>query len=134
MKALSSLSNLKISTRIAGLAGILLAVGLAIAAVGAIQMGQIGDELATISEEDIPLTRGLTNVTLHQLEQTIAMERALRYGEEMQSHREAVAHFNESRKHFTELAQKVDAELIELEHMAEAGAEHAHTDDVRAEF
>ncbi len=134
MKALLSLSNLKISTRIAGLAGILLAVGIAIAAVGIVQMGQIGDELTTIAEEDIPLTRGLTNVTLHQLEQTIAMERALRYGEEMQSHSEAVAHFNESRKHFSELGHKVDGELLELEHMAEAGVEHAHTDEVRAEF
>lgn len=41
------------------------------------QMNKIGNELIDIAEEDIPLTKKLTVVTEHQLEQAILFERAL---------------------------------------------------------
>ena len=41
------------------------------------QMNKIGNELIDIAERDIPLTKSLTVLTEHQLEQAIYFERAL---------------------------------------------------------
>lgn len=40
---------------------------------------QIGDEISSIAHDDIPLTKTLTEVTQHQLEQAIHLERVIRY-------------------------------------------------------
>lgn len=65
------------------------------------KMNQIGEEIVTIAEQDIPLTRSLTEITLNQLEQAINFERALRY---------AIASHNNSSA--SEHARQVQMNLI----------------------
>ncbi len=68
----------------------------------------IGKQLTQIAEEDIPLTKAVTKITIHQLEQAIMFERATRYAEVMEHNTSARKHYKESAHHFVELSQKVD--------------------------
>jgi len=71
------LSKIKISHKIFLASAIQLLLILLVGSIGIIQMAKIGAELFDIAEEDIPLTRSLTLLTEHQLEQTIYFERAI---------------------------------------------------------
>ncbi|MFN4167811.1 MAG: hypothetical protein ACK4HD_05870 [Pannonibacter phragmitetus] len=70
-----------IAAKILGLVGFLSSMMMVIAVAGLLQMQKIGGELTEIADETIPLTANITNVTLHQLEQALLLERLLRAGE-----------------------------------------------------
>jgi methyl-accepting chemotaxis protein len=93
-------------------------------------MSEIGRELKTIAEEDIPLTNILTKITEHQLEQTIHLERALRYGGLMQGDKKAEASFSLEVKKFDTLSQLVESEIHQGEALIEGilKVEHVSTD------
>ena len=128
-----SLSNIKISTKFYGLICFLLAITVTVAAIGIFQMQNIGQELEEIAEQDVPLTSKLTEVTVHQLEQSIALERALRFGAELGLNESASGHFEAAKKRFEELAGGVEAELVELERMANEALAGMQSDATRAE-
>ncbi|MTH96788.1 methyl-accepting chemotaxis protein [Roseibium sp. RKSG952] len=78
LKTASSQKGLSISGKLMVMvAGLSLATAL-VAAVGIVQMQSIGEELTSIAEKDLPLTETVTQVTNHQLEQAILVERLLR--------------------------------------------------------
>ena len=81
---LAKLNNLNVGAKILGIVGLCLVALAGVAGISIWQMSLIGAEIEEIAEQDIPLTGSLTNITVHQLEQAINFERALRYGEEMQ--------------------------------------------------
>lgn len=93
-----------------GIAVALLLVGIAITALSA-----VGGNLKTIAEEDIPLTNAVTSITVHQLEQAILFERALRFAEIMGDRPSARKGYNSAKKHFLEIAHKVDKEIKDAE-------------------
>lgn len=74
------LSKIKISQKVYILGVIQLLLICLIGGVGYTQMSKIGLELIDIAEEDIPLTRMLTQLTEHQLQEAIIFERVLRAG------------------------------------------------------
>lgn len=78
-------------------------------------LSSVGTNLKTIAEEDIPLTNAITSITVHQLEQAILFERAVRYAELMDDDEVAREHYETSKAHFTELAHKVDKEILDAE-------------------
>ena len=129
-----NLSNVRIATKFYSLIAILLGVGLVIATIGGMQMRKIGIELAEVAEIDIPLTNALMKVSLHQLEQSIALERALRFGEQMQVQANAVGQFEEAKHRFEELAVQVDTELREAVVVASEFQTLAHSAEAKAEF
>ncbi len=96
----------------------------AVAATGIIQMQSISTEIEGIAERDVPLTNAVTAITIHQLEQAINFERALRYGEEMKTNAHAGTAFEKAVHQFETLTAKVDKELKEGEALAKAAAEH----------
>jgi len=111
---------------IVALSGILAAV---IAGTGILKMAKIGSELTEIAHQDIPLTENITSITLHQLEQAILLERALRgaavtAGTDVHRDKEA----------FEKLAHKVDEEIKAGEKLAENAIVHATTAAGRKEF
>ncbi len=128
------LSNVRISTKFYGLIGGLLAISVIIATIGAAKMQKIGLELEEVAEVDIPLTNALMKISLHQLEQSIALERSLRFGEEMQVNENAIGHFKESKHRFEELAAQVDKELREASVLASEVQSLAHSAAAKAEF
>jgi len=75
------LSSLKTGPKIYSLIGFfILALGV-ISYTGINRMGAIGDELKSIAHKDIPLTEILAGVTSLQLEQTVILERSLRFAQ-----------------------------------------------------
>ena len=73
------MKRLSIGNRIHAMGIAQLCLLLIVSVLSLVQMAKIGDELIDIAEEDIPLTRYLTQLTEHQLKQAILFERALLY-------------------------------------------------------
>ena len=126
--------GLSINYKILAIVGFCLSLLIITAATAIVQMSSIGKELKQIAEEDIPLTQILTKVTVHQLEQAINFERAVRYGEEMQTNPESAPKFAKATAKFLELAQLVDKEIKEAEAQADHGIKYALDEYNRAEF
>ncbi len=78
-------------------------------------MNQIGGSLEGIAERDIPLTESVINITVHQLEQAVAFERAVRFGELLQADAANIDHFKQTVAGFEEISHEVDQELRQAE-------------------
>ena len=115
--------------------GIAISLGISYSSISAIK--QIGTKLEQIANEDIPLTKAVSNITVHQLEQAIMFERAMRYGMTVPN-ASADKHYTKPRDYFKKLAKKVDAEILSAEHQAEEIIHHEKTHggapEVIAEF
>ena len=113
--------------------GITTTVSLSLLAIYALSL--VGGHLKTIAEEDIPLTNAATQITLHQLEQTILFERAIRYAEFMHEDKHAYEEYEKAKHHFIEIAHKVEKEILSAEkqvaHIIEVEADHP---EILAEF
>jgi len=132
--AMSKLKNLSVTHKVLGVVGFCLAMLVGVVSTAAVQMANIGTEIESIAENDIPLTEILTKVTTHQLEQAINLERALRYGEVVASRELAEKGYKTALEHFFALNAKVDKEIKEAEHLAAEAIGHAHTELERKEF
>ncbi len=97
-------------------------------------MNKIGMEIEGIAERDLPLTAGLTQITIHQLEQAINMERAFRTAEVMDKHHEAKAGFEKAVKTFEKLGAKVEKEFEEVKIIAQHALDTAATEEEKHEF
>jgi len=129
-----SLNNIPIKLKIYTMVTILFG-SLAISVIYALSaMSRIGGELISIAEEDIPFTRILTEITMHQLEQSIYFERALRFGTNIQSDPVALQHFKEVVKIFSSYSQKVTKNIKKGEAMAEKIITTSHIQEVADEF
>ena len=95
-------------------------------------MSKIGDEIAAIAEEDIPLTNAVAKLEVAQLEQVIALERTLRF-----AHSEdirAASKMHEEEKKFFELAEEVDINIEKSIGICEKTINHETDEAVVAEF
>lgn len=109
-----------VTYKILGIVGLLVAVMAGNAGYGIYQMGKIGGEIYEIAEHDLPLTEIVTNVTTHQLEQAIALQRSLRYGEEMLSDPDKRQLFDDTARRFQELGGTVKKEFVTAGEMVAA--------------
>lgn len=66
--------NMKLGTKIIGMISVILLLMVISSGFGIIKMGEIGNELKTIAEEDMPLTKMITEITINQLEQSNGIE------------------------------------------------------------
>ena len=124
-----ALGSLSISQKLMAVVALCVAFMIAVAGTGIWQLAAIGKELVTITEDDIPLTTNLGQITTHQLEQAILLERVLRLhaaGE----HEKML----EVEHEFELLAEKVDKEIIDAERLVETAMTHDLTAETRAEF
>ncbi|MBT6442217.1 MAG: HAMP domain-containing protein [Alphaproteobacteria bacterium] len=116
------------------IASICVAFTIAVALVAIIQINSIGKEISEIANQDIPLTEVVTKVTVHQLEQAIHLERAIRFGEEMQTDAHAVALFEHETSEFREFNIKVNSEILLAEQLADNAIAHASSETAKSEF
>ena len=123
-------ADLKVGTKVFSLAIVLVAMSAITSVYSIIKMGHIGDEIAAIAEEDIPLVNIITEITIHQLEQAIWFERTLRFSELLQA-ADVLGHAEEQFNHFAKLA---DEEIITGEEIAEEAIEVAISEEDRKEF
>lgn len=113
--------GLSIANKLLGIVLMLIAMLVTVAAIGGYQMNRIGDELIEIAEHDVPMTEAVTQITIHQLEQAIALERAFRFGEEMRTDAYAEQKFEEAEREFEKYAELSDAEFKETEEFIAEG-------------
>ncbi|MDH3582041.1 MAG: Tar ligand binding domain-containing protein, partial [Hyphomicrobiales bacterium] len=126
--------SMKIGTKIFGLVGFCLLLLTAVAGASVWQMNKIGMEIEGIAERDLPLTEGLTKVTIHQLEQAVNLERAFRAAEVMDKHHEAKEEFETAVRKFEEFNATVEKEFAEVKEIAQQAHDTAVTEEERHEF
>ena len=97
-------------------------------------MVQIGNELEAIVNEDIPLTEVLSTTTVHQLEQAIHIERALRLGALIESEEKSRNLFDKEVEMFDKLGKKVEQEINDGKQIIEVASGKAHDEDTTNEF
>lgn len=129
---MSFLYNLKIGHRIYTLVAILLVFIGIVGGVGVYKMNAIGHEMEEVAKRDIPLTKILEKITVHQLEQAILIEKALRF-QGVKAHSEGET-YEKVMKHFYELAKQTDKEILEAEHMAEEMIAETNNEYAKKEF
>ena len=128
------LSKLSIAQKVYFLGLSLLMFMLAIGLVSLYQTNKIGIELKDIAEEDIPLTKLLTQVTEHQLEQAIYFERAMIKAITVQQGIESPSSFQKAKNNVEKLIKKTQKEIIEVEHFIEEGISKLHSKEAIREF
>ena len=111
------------------LAGLVLVAG-----IGLWQLNTIGVLIDGVANKDIPLTNAVSQITIHQLEQSINLERALRAGVMMAEHDRAKQEFDEARGIFMKYAKKVDQEILDARDLAAKAAAGAHSVKAKQEF
>ncbi|MEG3641625.1 methyl-accepting chemotaxis protein [Magnetococcus sp. PR-3] len=99
-----------------------------------LQMSKIAEELHTITTEDMPLTEHVADITTHQLEQVIQVERMLRAMEFLSKDNEAQHKLKRAYTTFKELGSKTNLEIIAAEKIAKEGIAIAHNDEELAAF
>ncbi|MCP4754158.1 MAG: methyl-accepting chemotaxis protein [Proteobacteria bacterium] len=92
-------------------------------------MNNIGEELKSIAEQDIPMIEVLTKLAEHQLESAVLMERSMSHG--IQGDRTGLQH---AEKEFEKFTLMVTEDIEKGEILAEKGVREARADDERAEF
>lgn len=132
------LRKITIKYKVFTLAALGAILSLGITAGSVYSINTIGKKLTQIAEEDIPLTKSVTAITVHQLEQAIHFERAIRYAEIMATKYGAKEHYEKEKHHFEELAKKVDAEILAAEeqvaHIIQVEEEHGGEAYIIEEF
>lgn len=128
------ISGLTIKGKIYSLVVCILALMLITIGVTALKLKSLGTEITTIAEEDVPLTEAVTEITINQLEQAINFERALRYGEVMQSDATAEARFKHVLELFDALSEEINREIKTGEKIAQHAMTQAHGEAAIAEF
>ncbi len=126
--------SMKIGTKIFGLVGFCLFLLAAVAGAGIWQMNKIGVEIEGIAERDLPLTEGLTQITIRQLEQAINLERAFRTAEVMDRHHEAREAFETAVRKFEELNTEIEKKFDEVITIAQHAHDTTSSDEERHEF
>lgn len=106
-----SMKNIGVSEKIYAIVGICLALLISVSTYNYVQFSNIGKEIESIAQRQIPLTNALTQSTIHQLEQSIAVEKALRIGEVMAAHPEFGSEFDKTVDKFNSLNVKLEKEL-----------------------
>ena len=125
--------NLSLKARLLGNTAIVIGLLILSSGYAIYSMNQIGTELETVAEQDIPLTEKIAAITTHQLEQAIQFERSLHFGTTMEREPANRENFNTAMHHFDALTPQVDAEILEAEAMASRAMEGA-TKAVYTEF
>ncbi|MCH7556615.1 MAG: hypothetical protein IIB56_04060 [Planctomycetes bacterium] len=101
-----------LGSKLIGGFGVVLVLLTVLAVYSLTSMSGIGVKIEEIAEEIIPLTNMVATIEVKQLEQSIALERAFRFGEEEGSQAELM--FEQHVEKFEKLAAEVDKEFEEV--------------------
>lgn len=125
--------SISLGAKIFALLGFCMGLIVLVGGVSTWQMMKIGHEIEGIAERDLPLTQALTNVTVHQLEQGIQVERGIRYGQDF-GVAGARQDFDEAVKKFGDFGAQVDKEIEVAQKLARTALAGAATDEGRKLF
>lgn len=128
------LRYMSIKTKISLLISVLIIALLVNVSFSSYKMNQIGQEIVTIAEQDIPLTRSLTEITINQLEQAISFERALRLGSSINVDSNSLKHADEMIGKFNTHSDFISKEIKHGISIANSGMKNAHNKAQYNEF
>ena len=128
------IANLKISTKVYGLAGLLLIMMVLMNGFSVWVLQKIGGEIEAVAEQDMPLTISITTLTTHQLEQAILLERAFALGSEIASDPSMKPHFIELEEEFIKLGHKIAEEISSTEALLAKAIKGAHSSGQKKAF
>ncbi len=129
------LSRFKISQKIYLMGAAQLLCVFLLGGIAYFQMEKIGREITDISQDDIPLTKSLTLLVEHQLQQAILFERMLlnRVLVE-QDYPDAKEEFKKNKDKLLKLAKKVEKEIVDTERFIENSIAHLHSVEAIQEY
>ncbi|GLR70694.1 methyl-accepting chemotaxis protein [Agaribacter marinus] len=119
------LSKLRVLQKIYLLGFIQLSFMLLIAGISIIQMQSIGNELADIAEEDIPLSNIVTKITEHQLEQSVLFERMLFKATLQQMNVDTLEEVKHLTVEVNHMSKKIKTEFIQADTFIENALVHS---------
>ncbi|GLI39771.1 HAMP domain-containing protein [Geobacter hydrogenophilus] len=108
------MKNMKIGTKILGLVALMLAFMMMIAAFGVVKMKGIGEEIAGIDKQDIPLTEAINEVGSIQMNEMVLFHRAIRLGANNQQ-----AELKKVEEEFGKKAKEFDAAMKKAEQVVQ---------------
>ncbi len=126
--------SLSVGQKLTGVVSVCLLLLVLIAGNGLYQLNNIGGEIEAIAEQDMPLTGIITKITVHQLEQAIAFERAVRHAAMMERNEAEREPFLHAVTQFKELSKKVGDEFKAAETLAAEAIVAAHSEAEKVEF
>lgn len=127
-------SSLSIGAKIVGLVAMCLAGLVLVSGISLWQLVNIGSLLDDVANRDVPLTNAVTEITTHQLEQSISLERSLLAGFRLERNLEARQAFDDARKSFLAYAVDVHEEISQAQKLAKAAEVSAVSDKSKGEF
>ncbi|RME94767.1 MAG: hypothetical protein D6773_19215, partial [Alphaproteobacteria bacterium] len=125
--------DLKVSHKIWGLAGVLIAANIVVAGIILFQMNKIAGEIHDVSAEQLPLTQVVSKMTVHQLEQAILFERGMRMAEHIAADPGAAKKLTKLEERFTELGATIDKEIGQAKALVKTSLSHA-TGDAKTRY
>ncbi len=112
----------------------MLSLIIALGSVSLYQMQKIGDGLFDIAEEDIPISNSLTKITINQLAQAIAFEKAVNYRLQEKLGLSKAGKAAKYVEEFQTLATLTEALILKTEEKIQEAIELSHTEAAKVEF
>nr|WP_319383609.1 methyl-accepting chemotaxis protein [uncultured Roseibium sp.] len=131
---LANKPSLSIGAKIVGLVVMCLVGLVLVAAIALWQLVNIGSLIDDVASRDVPLTNAVTEITTHQLEQSISLERSLLAGFNLERNLKARQSFDDARASFLAYAVEVHKEISQAQKLAKAAEETAISDKSKSEF
>jgi methyl-accepting chemotaxis protein len=103
--------------KIMALAGMIIALLIVVVSYALINLEKINDEVVAIAEEDLPLTKAVSEISEHQLVQDVYIEKILKYAHMGTEQFKSEILYNE--KQFENFSKRVDHEIIAAEELCE---------------
>ena len=127
-------ADMRLGTQVGLIVGFFLILMLLFCTVTIWSLNRIGGELVQVAEEDMPLTNIITKITIHQLEQTVLLEKVLRLGASMGGNAQATQNFRETKSEFIKYGKIVSEEIHQGEQLAQQVLAHDDDPAIQAEF
>ena len=105
--------SFSVGAKVCGIVGVCLVLSGLVAGFSLWQMSKISSEIDGIAERHIPLTNAMTKVTVHQLQQSVNFERAVRAGVMTNAFDGAKTGFDRAEATFEDLNSKISEEIAD---------------------
>ncbi len=113
------MARFRVGTRIYSGVIIVLLILVGLSVFTGLKMQNIGSEIQSIVEKDIPVTDLVTKITEHQLKQAVMLERLLRLGEVMSASQSAAEQYAKVKAEFIAIGEVIAGEISEAEALLE---------------
>ena len=99
-----------------------------------VKLDQIGQKIVAVAEEDIPLTKLITDVEINQLKQALYFEEMLKYGLAIGQIDHAKEKMIYSEEQFLKYSEGVKENLKKADALAQKAVQHAMSEEIENEF